>query len=376
MVGDGSMGDETLAGVRRVPLEIAAVDLLQRPYLANGVARVIEFGRSRGLSRADLLAGSGIAAQRLADPDYWITAHQEFRVVRNLQSFLEHPWLGVEVGDFLRLGTLGVLGASVMHCADLGDGLGFLLRHLDLSYTFFRVSLSRRAGRVGLHFLDQCELGELRAFYLQRDLMFGLRAIRDVLPEHWNRAVLAVEWPGDETAAAALEARLGVAVRLSAGPAGLLLDGEALSIPLPQANSLTLRLLETQCEITRERLAGVTSIGARVREVLRARGPGCHSREVAAALHLTERTLRRRLAAEGEPLRAIQEDLRRRRAEHLLSTTTLPVAAIAEALGYSESAAFINAFRRWTGHTPFGFRAAGPMLRRRRPSLPAQSAQL
>ena len=77
---------------------------------------------------------------------------------------------------------------------------------------------------------------------------------------------------------------------------------------------------------------------------------------MARALGFSERTLRRQLTAEGRNFRDLLAEARYIKAQHLLCHTTLPIEAIAQQLGYAESAAFIHAFQRWTGMTPSAFR--------------------
>jgi AraC-like DNA-binding protein len=73
---------------------------------------------------------------------------------------------------------------------------------------------------------------------------------------------------------------------------------------------------------------------------------------LAGALHLTERTLRRRLDKDGITFQSLLDDVRRDEAVRLLDDHALSVAAIAERLGYSEPRSFRHAYRRWTGKTP------------------------
>lgn len=341
------------------PVIAASTNLLQRPFFIHGVAGMVEFARQRGVGSASVLENTGIAEARLLDPEACITAAQEFRVIRNLQRALPDPMLGFHIGAHFRLGTLGVLGASVMHCANLGEALRFLFRHLDLSYTFFLVRQVLQPDGVRLQFLDQYPLGDLRLFYLQRDLMFGIRAIRDVLPEDWTRVIRGVDWApvdGQVGDAEALTLQLGVPVVVQTEYPGLLLDPRALRLPLPQANALTLSLLEAQCEQMEARLLRAPSTATRVRQLLHRLGLDAGLEAIAAELHMTSRTLRRRLQAEDQRFADILEDMRRLQAERLLLNTRLPVSEIALAVGYSESAAFVNAFRRWTGLTPARFR--------------------
>ena len=79
--------------------------------------------------------------------------------------------------------------------------------------------------------------------------------------------------------------------------------------------------------------------------------------EAAESLYLTERTLRRQLAAAGESFAAIRDRVREKRATLLLAESTLSVGAIAAEVGFSEPREFRRAYRRWTGRPPSATRA-------------------
>ncbi|MDQ8037618.1 MAG: helix-turn-helix domain-containing protein, partial [Pedobacter sp.] len=71
---------------------------------------------------------------------------------------------------------------------------------------------------------------------------------------------------------------------------------------------------------------------------------------------IPERSLRRQLSQQGHSFRALLDEVKQQKAEALLQDRRLSVEAIAQQLGYAESAAFIHAFQRWTGSTPAAFR--------------------
>lgn len=77
---------------------------------------------------------------------------------------------------------------------------------------------------------------------------------------------------------------------------------------------------------------------------------------LAAQLHMTSRTLRRRLDAEGTSFRQLQDEVLGTLAEELLRSTALRLEEIAERLGYGEVSNFIHAFKRWKGVSPGQFR--------------------
>lgn len=96
---------------------------------------------------------------------------------------------------------------------------------------------------------------------------------------------------------------------------------------------------------------------ARVRELLRR--DLMHMPEltgIAAELGLHPQTLRRRLATEGTTFKDIKNQLRRDVALHHLGRRGLSIEEIAHRAGFSESSAFIRAFKGWTGVTPYAYR--------------------
>lgn len=95
-----------------------------------------------------------------------------------------------------------------------------------------------------------------------------------------------------------------------------------------------------------------------VRDQLRAALPASPGlAEVAAALHLSPRSLHRRLAEEGANFRLIKDALRRDFALARLAKTDRPIADIAAELGYADPSAFYRACMEWTGSAPSAYRA-------------------
>lgn len=80
------------------------------------------------------------------------------------------------------------------------------------------------------------------------------------------------------------------------------------------------------------------------------------AREAAAHLGFQAQTYWRRLRDEGTDFTEIRTQTRRDRAIALLTEHDSSVEQIAEALDFSESSAFVRAFRRWTGMTPLAYR--------------------
>lgn len=79
----------------------------------------------------------------------------------------------------------------------------------------------------------------------------------------------------------------------------------------------------------------------------------------AQSLHLSGATLQRRLAAEGTSFQLLKDGLRRDIAVLRLHNSAVPLAALADELGFSDSASFQRAFKGWTGSAPGTYRRLG-----------------
>ena len=89
---------------------------------------------------------------------------------------------------------------------------------------------------------------------------------------------------------------------------------------------------------------------------------GCTLQNVARALVIEPRTLQRRLKQQGKIFAELLEGIRKQQATSFLLETSMEVKEISYLLGYSDTAAFSKAFKKWEGMTPGQYRAAGSGL--------------
>jgi AraC-like DNA-binding protein len=98
-------------------------------------------------------------------------------------------------------------------------------------------------------------------------------------------------------------------------------------------------------------------ISHRVREYLAPRLlQPCNIEDVAHALHISARTLSRRLREEDTTFQAVKDELRRDIAVQMLIKTDLPISVIGTEVGFHDPTTFHRAFKTWTGGTPKSYR--------------------
>lgn len=299
------------------------------PRPVAGVAVLVEHAQASGLTAASVLAGSGLTPGMLEERDRDVTATQELRVVRNLLRLGgPHARSGAALGRRYRLSTFGIAGYALASSRTLLDAMNFGLRFLDLTFTF-SIPYARVDGdRVVIEAYDETLPGDVRAFLVRRDLA----AVEAVMRELFLGALpTRFEHSGD---------------RLS-------LPAAYLDAELPRANPALRTLAEAVCADLAARRRDGSNLAQQVRILLAQRlafDPSAAG--VASALGMAERTLRRRLAADGTSFQQVLDDVRVSLARQLLGTGSLGVAQVAQRLGYAEAASFIRAHRRWHGTTP------------------------
>lgn len=126
-----------------------------------------------------------------------------------------------------------------------------------------------------------------------------------------------------------------------------------LDQPMPAANPATARQLAQLCQAQMPPGQPASGLVARIEQRLAlqpAKAP--QLAELARELHMTERTLRRQLQAEGASYRGLLDRVRERAARRLLRERGLPLGQVAAAVGFADVRDFRRAFKRWTGHLP------------------------
>jgi AraC-like DNA-binding protein len=78
--------------------------------------------------------------------------------------------------------------------------------------------------------------------------------------------------------------------------------------------------------------------------------------DIADALHVSSRTLQRRLQNEGSSFQRVLEEARHQLARHYLNNSVLELNEAAYLLGYEDANSFVRAFRTWEGVPPARWR--------------------
>ncbi len=324
------------------------------PRQVAGTALLVAAGADAGVGPATLLAGSGLTQRDLADHRREVSAQQELRVVRNLLAAAPRM-TGIHVGTRYHASTFGPLGFALMSSATLGDAANLTFRFLDLSFTFCVPTATVDGDQVVIGIDHRGLPADVGSFLVERDVTAVWTVLREIAGGAPRLTSLALPTASGDKGA--LRRAFGVLPAPASGReadrAELRLDAAWFELPLPQANPHAFAMAKALCRDLVTSRRSRTGVAEEVRVLVAQRlSDGAPMGEVASALGLSERSLRRHLTEAGTSYRTVLDEVRRSAAEELLLRPGLTLDDVAGALGYAEATSFGAAYRRWTGRTP------------------------
>lgn len=301
-----------------------------------------------------LVRGLPVDLDALRDPATRIPLPVASEIIQRALRLTGEPALAIYVGWQMRLSSHGFLGFAAMTAGTVREAIGLAVRFASTRTTALGLSCFEEGDTASLVIEERMPLGPLREFAVL-SLIVGLWQIGNALTGRTLEGAAECAFPAPEYIAK---------VPFAAGlikfdqPANrLVFAARLLETPLKTADPVATQLARAQCE---RELAAIVDAGfpGRVRAAIVARAEGVPSLvEVARELHVSTRTLKRKLADRDTTFSTILDDVRRQRALLLLANRELSIGEIAGRLGYSEVPNFTRAFRKWTGTTPGAYRA-------------------
>ncbi|WP_062378450.1 AraC family transcriptional regulator [Demequina pelophila] len=325
----------------------------------SSVVRVIATVASAPATPAELLGSIGLKAG--VDParaaQERVPADQYYDLLERATLPDDHG-LPYRYGERLHADDLSALGLGLKTAETLRDSLRRLVRYivllsdtleyalLDLPDGGATLTLSRPAHRRGARLANECAFAAV------------MKALSEAAGSRVVPREVAFRHPRPASITEA-HSYFGCPVAFGAERNALVFGASTLATRGRLADQGLSSFLLAHLEELRagegERSL-VESVHATVTDLL-PDGPPSKA-VIARRLGLSERTLHRRLAEEGETYQAITARARREGAEALLADARHSLAEVAFLTGFSDQSAFHRAFKGWTGRTPAEFRGS------------------
>jgi AraC-like DNA-binding protein len=330
----------------------------QHSVPAAHVLYLVELVQRWHVSAEDLLSGSGVAIATISDPKARVSVPEIVKIIARARSLTGEPALGFHLGLQMRVSRHGYLGFAALSASTMREGIELSARYAPIVSTAIGLRLRIDGREASVIFEEHADFGTARDFVLFSLLVGFWRIGEAATGREMRDGYFDFAFPEPS-----YRSRLGLFaehVRFGQPVNRLLFDARLLDLPYRMADPIAVRLAKEQCERELNSLGLDGRLVGRVRDLVSRNKEGFLSlAQVASALHLSPRTLKRQLAAEGVSFSEIVEEERRQSALLLLRAPELSIEQVAARLGYSNVANFARAFRRWTGSTPADYRRTG-----------------
>lgn len=297
----------------------------------------------------------GMTRETLALPGARLSLSAVQRLIECGSRLSGESVLGFYLGWQMRVSAHGFLGFAAMTSATARAALQTAVRFAPTHTDVIRLELQEGPMTTSLVIEERVDLGSAREVILST-LMVGLWQMGNALTGQalGGEASVTFAEPADY---ARFQHLLRWPIRFGQADNRLTFASAVLDLPLLFSDPAAEQLAREQCERDLDALVSSRTLAERVRRLLGSEETGFRTiHEVVRALHMSDRTLKRKLMNEGTSYVELLDAARKERAVALLRSSDLTLEQVAERVGYSELSNFTRAFRRWTGMTPRRFR--------------------
>ncbi|MDR5806212.1 AraC family transcriptional regulator ligand-binding domain-containing protein [Caballeronia sp. LP006] len=329
--------------------------LNERIYAPYKIAALVEVLAEQGIAAADSLRGVGVSAEELQDASVLTSIGQYATVCRNAVALSCEPATPFKVGGKLHLSAYGMYGYALMSCLSLRDYFKLGVRYHRLATPTVAIEWTEYPDRMVWTFPDafiSSPSRELREFIIEQQYTQHVTHLQDVAGSVCPPVKACFSYPAPAHADI-YPKYLGCPCYFDQPQCELVYDSAILDRKPQLAHKLTAALLQETCDRLIGQAKTSSGVSGEVYQVLMSTPgvfPGMEA--VAESMHLTTRTLRRRLDEEGTSFVAIVDDVKRSLALEYLKTTKMSTDDVAMLLGFSDAANFRRALKRWTGKGP------------------------
>ena len=326
-----------------------------------------EAAEDTGVSTAACLKGTGLSKADILSDHLQVSVAQEILAIENVARETDRcAGLGVSVGRKMHSNAFGIWGFAILTSPTLRTAIESAIEYAALSFVIADPTLTAADDAAWLAFDMETLPAATHRYLLERHAYVTMMFFAELLQTQ-NVADFRIETADpDPVYAHDLSALLGLDVAAGAACNAFVFPAALLDRPLPKSDPVSRRFCLDQCDALMARVnAQSAPWSQRVRDaVIDGLGDDPKIDAVAKKLAVTERTLRRRLTAEGTSFRALYTDMRLAIARELLETAGLNVETVSWRVGYAEPASFIRAFSRQFGETPGEVRRSNRVLKK------------
>jgi AraC-like DNA-binding protein len=310
-----------------------------------------------GIRVPAMLQRAGLPPGLLDQPRIIVTTEELFALWRAIAQASADPAIGLTLGSEPKPEHLDPMALAALSSETFGEAMHQMARYKQL---FCPEEI--------VHHMDEAEWSIQFRWLLAND------AEPDALTDLCFAWVLTIARHGTGTRLSPLrlellrpaangqilERHFGCPVLFQSDRNAIVFRASDAALPFVTRNADLLAMLTPQFDEELRQRATQESFPERVRATIQRKLSGRRPKmqEIARELHVSPRTLQRRLFDHGYTFQKVLEQARHQLARHYLNNSLLDLAEAAYLLGYEDANSFVRAFRSWEGMPPAHWRQA------------------
>jgi AraC-like DNA-binding protein len=311
--------------------------------------------RESGIRVSAVLQRAGLPPGLLDQPRVLVTTEELFAFWRGVGEVSPDPAIGLELGTETKPEHFDPIALAALSTGSFGEAMRQIARYKQLT-----------CPEELLHESDDEEWSIQFRWLLAQgdepevltDLCFAYVLSVARHGTGTRMSPLRLELVRPRSYAKTLERHFGCPILLGAARNAIVFRASDAALPFATRNAELLAMLAPQLDEELKQHKGQETFPERVRATIQrklaGRRPKMH--DIARELHISSRTLQRRLQDAGYSFQQVLEEARHQLASHYLNSSHLELNETAYLLGYEDSNSFVRAFRTWEGVPPAQWR--------------------
>ncbi len=319
-------------------------------------AELVRLLQGKQIPPQQVLHNTELEWEKLLSGEQLVRKHHMNILVNNAIRLVSEPDIGLQFGQRLNVSAHGILGFALMNCDTLGELLEVWLKYYKINYADLQLGLRVENGSAILSAAIVSEHPVQHIFAKEALFASIYSTVSFLLNEPLPNVELWLDYR-KPVYADTYRSVFSLTPMFSKDQCQLRFPVELLDKKLARGNQAAARIYQQQCAEMLRTMKRRQGIARQVQQILLEKaGQFPRIDSVAKLLHVSERTLRRKLDAEGTSFQEVLNDVRYKIAGDYLELTNIGVADIAELLGFSDPSNFRRAFIQWSTVSPASYR--------------------
>lgn len=326
--------------------------MTQRFRVPGALARRLE---EHGVSVPAVLRHAGLSSDTFEQTRILVTTEELFALWDAIGAVSRDPVIGLRLGTETRTERFHPSGLAALSTENFRGAIDHLARYKQLT--------------CPEEIVQEIEDGEWRIRFrwtqaIDREpaaLVDSCFAWLQSIGRHGSGTRVSpvrLEYVGERRQPKVIEKHFGASVACGAPENAIVYRAADAALPFVTRNAELLEMLAPQLDKELHEHARPGSLLERVRGAIQQRLTGVRPSidDIARDLHMSARSLQRKLQETGSSYQRVLDDARHQMARYYLGNSVLELNETAYLLGYEDSNSFTRAFRAWEGVPPGAWR--------------------